>query len=195
MANDFAPVFEGWNVWSVYQKKDLDFELTMVGLDRDRRLRIWVEDAVRLGAPNAKVADPIDLKGGQIQILPSPPADLSVKARKEDVGGPSALMLDGPAELRTVRFFNRGAADHLTWPHDANYLLNEVFQPSASSPATTGGAPSTIGETVATGAAGAAGDLAKPLTGPVVAAVAVAAVVAGGVLAWKMGAFSGSGAR
>lgn len=158
MATDFAPVFPGWNVWTVYQVKDLnDTNPLFWGLDRDRRLRIWVEDAIRLGAPGTTVADPADLKGGQIEILPSVPKDLATTARKEDVGGSSAMVVDGPADLRTVRFFNRGAKGQLVWPHDDNYLLNEVLTPSPTSPATSSAPPTTIGGTVA----GGVGQVAK----------------------------------
>jgi len=156
---DFAPVFPGWNVWTVYQVKDLnDTNPLFWGLDRDRRLRIWVEDAIRLGAPSTRVADPADLKGGQIEILPSKPAELKTNARKEDVGGSSAMLVDGPAELRVVRFFNRGEQGQLTWPHDDNYLLNEVLTPSPSSPATSSAPPKTIGGTVGGGVAEVAKD-------------------------------------
>jgi hypothetical protein len=42
MADDtagFAPVFAGWNVWNVAQRRDLSFDPLMIGVDRDRRLR------------------------------------------------------------------------------------------------------------------------------------------------------------
>ncbi len=181
MSNDFAPVFEGWNVWAVWQQKDLDFEPMMVGIDRDRRLRIWVEDAVRLGAPGTMVADPIDLKGGQIEILPSVPSDLQVKARKEDVGGDSAMVIGGPGELRTVRFFNRGAPGKLVWPHDSNYLLDRVLTPSTSSPATSGPAPHTIGGTVGGGLA----EVAKPLLTGAAVVVGAGLAIGLGVVLWR----------
>jgi len=163
---DFFTVTPGWNVWSVYQVKDLDFSPLMVGVSRDRRLRIWVEDAVRLGAAGADVADAVDLKGGQVEILPGAGsvAGLKVAARKEGVSGPS-LLVDGPDDLRYVRFFNRGQAAQLAWPHDDNYLVNEVFEPSANVAATQGSAPSTIGDTtlkpVIEGVGEAAGTVAK----------------------------------
>src|SRR5262245_42136426 len=163
---DFAPVFAGWNVWNVWQKNDLDFEAAMVGLDRSRRLRIWVEDAVRLGAPGAVVADPLDLKGGQVEVLPTAPPELETAARKEGVGGP-AMLLDGPATLRTVRFYNRGAPSKLVWPHDSNYLLDSVLTPSTSSQATTCGPPGTIAQGVGSGVANAASEagVGKALVG------------------------------
>ena len=142
---DFATVFPGWNVWSVYQVKDLPFSPMMLGVSKERQLRIWVEDQVRLHAPGAVVADSIDLKGGQVEILPSKQAveGLHVAERKEQVGGP-VLLVEGPADLFYVRFFNRGVGSQLSWPHDGEYLLNEVFMPSDSSPATSGPAPTTI---------------------------------------------------
>jgi len=176
---DFATVFPGWNVWTVYQVKDLsDTNPLFWGLDRERRLRIWVEDKLRLGAAGAVVADPVDLKGGQIEILPSPPTDLSVIERKEGVGGASALIVDGPADLRTVRFFNRGAPSKLVWPHDDEYLLNEVFQPSPKAQSTSGPAPTTITNTVGSGVAGAASGFIWKSGLAVAAAAALALYIA-----------------
>lgn len=148
--SDFAPIFKGWNVWGVWQAKDLDFDLLMIGVSRDRRLQIWVEDAIRLGAAGASVADPLDLKGSQIQILPGAPEGLQVRARKEDVAGP-AMILNGPGELRYVRFFNRGNVSQLVWPRSTNYLLEKVYTPSDKAPATQGPAPTTISDTVSEG--------------------------------------------
>lgn len=142
---EFAPVFAGWNVWSVYQTLNLDFSILMVGLSRDSRLKIWVEDQVRLYAPDTAVADPVDLKGSQVQIVRGRPT-LPVLTRKEDV--PGTLLVDGPAELRYVRFFNRGKESKLLWPHDDNYLVNEVFRPSVSDPLTSGGGPLTTTQNI-----------------------------------------------
>jgi hypothetical protein len=148
---DFAPIYPGWNVWGVYQVKDLDFSIPMIGVSRDTQLRIWAEDLIRLNAPGATVADPLDFKGSKVEILHSRPS-LEVAARKEDVPGP-AMLLDGPADLRYVRFYNRGAAAALLWPRDPaeNYVLNEVFLPSKDSPATNGPGPDTIGSGVGGG--------------------------------------------
>jgi len=148
--SDFLTVYPGWNVWDVYQVKDLPFSIMMIGLDRDRQLRIWVEDAVRLGAPGASVADSIDLKGGQVQILNGLPTGLQSDQTKEQVSGP-AMTVKGPAQLRTVRFFNRGDKSTMAWPHDESYLLDKDYVPSASNPATSGPAPATIGTTVGGG--------------------------------------------
>lgn len=133
------PIFEGWNVWTVYQKNDLDFEAMMVGVDRDRRLRIWVEDVAK-ELPGSDVTDPVALKGSQVQILSAPPTDLQVAMDREHEPGELSL-LDGPATLRTVRFFNRGSSGVIPWAHDANYLLEAVYKPSPSSPVTTGPGP------------------------------------------------------
>lgn len=143
-----APVFPGWNVWSVWQVKDLPFSLSMIGVSRDRQLKIWVEDHVRLEAPGASVADPIDLKGGQIQILNARPSDLKIAKRKEEVSGPPLLIESQaePPELRFVRFFNRGAESSLPWPHDDAYLLEEILLPNPESPVTKGPGPGTITE-------------------------------------------------
>lgn len=141
--SDFVPVFPGWNVWTVWQVKDLsDLSPEFWGVSRDRRLRIWVEDWCRLRGVD--VAGALDLKGSQIEILPSTPKDLAVLKRKEEIGGP-ALTVEGPAELRVVRFYSRGSsAVPIPWPHDDEYLVEAVYQPSASSPATSGPAPSTV---------------------------------------------------
>ena len=173
-----APVFPGWNVWAVYELDDLPFSLLMVGVDRDRQLRIWVEDAVRLHAPGATVADPVDLKGPMIEILAGVPEGLKSAARKESVPGPP-MLTDGPASRRVVRFFNRGAEARLPWPHDGSFLLDEVYTPDAHNPATSGPGPATGGSAVTAPAAAAAhavGDVAK-----VVGAVLVGGAVLYGV--------------
>lgn len=140
----FASLFPGWNVWSVWQKNDLDFEPLMVGLDPDRRLRLWVEQ-VASSAPGAAVADPANplaLRGSQVEIIPSA-AGLSMLERKEMVPG-TALLLDGTATLKFVRFFNRGVGGVVPWPHDANYLVDGVFQPSEESPITSAPPPDSL---------------------------------------------------
>lgn len=134
---DFAPVFVGWNVWSVWAKNDLDFEFMMVGVSNERRLRIWVEDEVRLNAGGTKIADPLDLKGSKVEILPGKPKDLQVMAMRELVGGASVLLLDGPASLYYVRFFNHGAASRLVWPHNENFMLQDVFRPNPAAESTS----------------------------------------------------------
>lgn len=141
----FAPVFPGWNVWEVWQKDDLDLEPLMVGVSRDRRLRIWVEDVLDDAAGTA-VADPLNpaaLRGAQVEIIPAT-GKLEVAATKESVPGP-ALLLDSPATLRVVRFYNRGDFGVLAWPHDGNYLLDRVFVPSTDNPVTAAPAPSSLG--------------------------------------------------
>ena len=97
-----APVFPGWNVWKVWQVKDLPFSLMMFGVSRDLQLQIWVEDQVRLNAPGSDVADPADLKGSKVQIIADAPG-LSTAMAKESVPGP-AMVVSGPADLRVVRF-------------------------------------------------------------------------------------------
>ncbi len=137
---DFAPIFKGWNVWSVWAKDDLDFEFLMVGVSDERRLRIWVEDEVRTHLGSADVDDPIDLKGSQVEILHGPPEGLEPAAIKDKVSGP-IMLLDGKATLHYVRFFNRGNEGKISWPHDLNFLLDTVYQPSETSPVTQGPAP------------------------------------------------------
>jgi hypothetical protein len=102
---------------------------------------------VRLGAGGAKVADPVALKGSTIEILPARPEGLKSARIKESVPG-DVMLLDGPGEIRTVRFFNRGAASRLVWPHDGDHLLDEVLEPDDKNPATTGPPPNTTTDDV-----------------------------------------------
>lgn len=145
-----APVFPGWNVWQVWQLKDLPFSLMMLGVSSERQLRIWVEDQVRLNAGGSDIGDPVDLKGSSVQVIDSAPG-LATAMRKEDVPGGGAFLVSGPATLFTVRFFNKGSQTQLPWPHDDEYLLDAVLEPKADNPATSGPAPTTIGETVGHG--------------------------------------------
>lgn len=151
----FAPIFPGWNVWQVWQVKDLPFSISMIGVSPERQLRIWVEDQLRLHSA-ADVADPIDLKGGQIEVISGAPG-LATAMRKEDVPEGPTFIVDGPANLFTVRFFNKAGQSQIAWPHDGEYLLDAVLEPNATNPATTGPAPTTIGQTVGTG-------ITKPVT-------------------------------
>ena len=149
-----APVFKGWNVWAVDQVKDLDFTVLGICVSRDRQLQVWVEDHVRLDAPGTDVADPLDLKGSQVQILAGDaPAGLKVFRRKEQVPG-DVMLVNGESDLRLVRFFNRGQASSLPWPHDDNYILDAVYQPDPGQSITSGPPPREI-------ASGASGDLGK----------------------------------
>jgi hypothetical protein len=174
----FAPIFHGWNVWDVFGKNDLDFEIGGVGLSPEKRLRIWVDRAIRDGAPAAEVADPANpatLVGDVIGVLENAGA-LTPAVRKESVPGPPFL-LDGPATSHTVRFFNRGPETALSWPHSSNFLLDVAYQPSAASPITAGPGPGTLAGTVSDAA-----KAAEKTTKLVVTILAVAA--AGGALIW-----------
>lgn len=173
----FAPIFKGWNVWDVFAKNDLDFELSGVGASPERRLRIFVENSIVDGAPAAAVDDqdnPLKLVGSMIQVIKSP-GGLQVATRKEDVPGP-ALVLDGPATKHTVRFWNRGEDTELSWPQSSNFLLDAVYQPSTTSPITSGPAPSSLPGTL-----DQVGDSAKK-TATVVLTVAGVAVGLGVVI-------------
>src|ERR1700742_4307115 len=154
-----APIFAGWNVWAVWQVKDLPFSIMMLGVSRDRQLQIWVEDQTRVNG-GASTADPIDLKGSSVQILNGAPTDLQVAGRKESVSGPT-MAVEGDAELRYVRFYNRGDATSLPWPHDESYLLDSVYEPSKTSPTTNSAPPPTIGQTVGGGLASPIVDAGK----------------------------------
>lgn len=156
--NGMAPVFAGWNVWSLYQSTDPDdsfFDAAMhIGLGLDRLLQIWVEDKIKTEAPGTAVADPANpaaLRGDQIQIIPSPgtlPVLLNRLEQAPELAGVTHLGkpdASGTLQLRFVRFFNRGAPSVLPWPHDQNYLLESVYQPSAQNPLTNSPAPSSLG--------------------------------------------------
>ena len=135
----------------------------MLGVSPERQLRIWAEDKIRLGASAAKVADSIDLKGGQIELLKATPEGLQTDQRKEQVPGPS-MFVGGPASLHTLRFFNRGDKAFMTWPHDESYLLERTFVPSPTNPVTSGPAPNTIPETVGDGISSPATELLTKLS-------------------------------
>ena len=147
--SSFAPIFPGWNVWQVWQVKDLPFSVMMFGLSRDKQLQIWVDDELR-NHSGADVTDPINLKGSQIEIIDGAQG-LNPAMRKEDVPDGATFIVSGDADLRTVRFFNKGPQTTISWPHDDSYLLDAVMQPVESNPATSGPAPTTIGQDVAHG--------------------------------------------
>ncbi|HXC23126.1 MAG TPA: hypothetical protein VNU28_00960 [Solirubrobacteraceae bacterium] len=163
----FAPVFAGWNVWSVWQKNDLDIEIGSIGLDADRRLRVWVEDTAD-AASGAQLHDPLNpsvfhFDGDEVEIIPSD-AGLSVALGRETVPNATDLALDGPATLRFVRFYNRGAATILAWPHSSNYLLESVYMPSATNAATNAPAPESTGGDVKQAATAVAAGAGSVLT-------------------------------
>ncbi len=174
----FAPIFHGWNVWDVFAKDDLDTELGGIGLSPEKRLRIWVDRSIRDGAPAAEVADPANpttLVGDVIGVLDNA-GSLAPALRKESVPGP-AFLLDGPATVHTVRFFNRGPETAISWPHSSNFLLDVVYQPSAASPITSGAGPGTLAGTVS--------DAAKSAEKTTKLVLTIVAVAAGGAaLIW-----------
>lgn len=151
----FAPVFAGWNVWDVWHSNDpiqgIGGAIMNAGLSLERQLRIWVEDAVQDGAPGVAVADPANpaaLKGDQVQLLPNP-GGLAVAATRSEVPELAGALQIGEqgseATKTTVRFFNRGAAAVLPWPHDQNYVVDAVFEPSTTNPVTNAEPPSSLG--------------------------------------------------
>ncbi len=152
----FAPIFAGWNVWSVWQKDDLDFELGGVGLTDERRLRVWVEDTAD-AASGAQLHDPLNpsakhFDGDEVDVLQNA-AGLSVSVDRTSVpvGIPP---LEGAVTLRFVRFYNRGVPTVVPWPHSSNYLLEAVYAPAKDNPVTNAPAPVSATETVKEGAAG-----------------------------------------
>ena len=68
----FVPIFAGWNVWDIWQADDPSFSVMTLGESLERQLRVWVENAVKDGAPGAAVADPLNpaaLRGAQVQPI------------------------------------------------------------------------------------------------------------------------------
>jgi hypothetical protein len=162
----FAQLFKGWNVWDVWQSQDpvegLGGAILNAGVSLERQLRIWVEDWLREHAPAAAVADtanPFALKGSQVEIV-SNPAGLELLQTRADVPGLAGALQLGKEGSQgkkiTVRFFNRGDETATDWPHDENYLLDAVYQPSATNPLTNAAAPTSLG-----GAASGAADAAE----------------------------------
>lgn len=180
----FAQIFKGWNVWDVWQSQDPDTsivdDVANLGVPLERQLRIWVEDWIKDHAPAAAVADPWNpaaLRGAQVEIIPSA-GGLELLQSRADVPGVAGAVQVGKegsqAKKFTVRFFNRGDETATTWPHDKNYLLDGVYQPSASNPITSGAPPSSLAG-AASGAADAAGSALKVVG--VIAGVGVAALL------------------
>jgi hypothetical protein len=172
----FAPIFPEWNVWQFWGSEEPNQGLSGLifntGLSLQRQAQIWAEDTIK-EAPGVAVADPLNpaaLKGDQIQILPNA-GTLSVLLNRAEgaplLAGAQQLGDEGSkAILYTVRFWNRGTPGLMPWPHDENYLLENVFQPDPANPLTSGPAPSSLA-----GAASAAGEGLKD-TLKVVAVVA-----------------------
>jgi len=150
----FAPVFAGWNVWDLWQADDPDQSILgtiwHAGESQERLLRAWVETKLSDDAPGVAVADslnPAALRGDQVQAIPKV-SGLSAAAMRVDVPELAGAMqlgtADSKATLRSVRFFNRGDASFLPWPHDKNFVVETVYTPSASNPVTNGAAPGSL---------------------------------------------------
>jgi hypothetical protein len=175
----FAPIFAGWNVWDVWQATDPTFQVMMAGLSLDRRLRIWVENATK-EAPGVAVADPANpaaIVGDQVQIIPKVEGLELARSRGAvpELGGFQQVGSSGSgAALRTVRFFNRGTAGAVPWPHDENDLLENVWTPDASNPVTNAPQPSSLG--------GLATELSEDAKTALKVVAIGAGVVLGGVL-------------
>lgn len=152
----YAIVFPGWNVWSIWQAREPDHSLTdallYAGVPLDRQLRIWVEDKLE-ATPGVAVRDTLnigDLRGDRVQILPNAGtlkpaltrANIPELAGSVHLGKPDAR---GTLERPTVvRFYNRGQEAVLPWPHDKNYLLDTIYQPSESNALTNAPEPGSI---------------------------------------------------
>jgi hypothetical protein len=182
-----APVFPGWNVWSLWQADEPDQgvlgTIWHAGESNERLLRVWVEDQIRDNAPGAAVADPANpaaLSGDPVLPIPHP-TGLDITATRAEIpelAGATQLGTKGStAQLVSVRFFNRGNLAVLPWPHDANFLLDTVWTPSASSPLTTGPGPGTLAG-AASAAASAAGHALETVAWLAAAGAALALAIA-----------------
>lgn len=186
----FAPIFAGWNVWDIWQADSPSFSVMNVGLSLERQLRVWVENQIKDNAPGADVADPLNpaaLRGDQVQPI-AHPTGLAIAATRADIpelAGASLNSAGNTATLRSVRFFSRATAPigslvtSMAWPHDDDYLLNAVYQPSSSNPITSAPQPGSLAGT-ASAAADFAGSAIKVLAiggGVVLAVVLVTSLV------------------
>jgi len=184
-APGFAPIFPGWNVWQIWQADDPTFSIMTIGESLDRQLQVWVEDQIKDNAPGSAVADPANplaLRGDQIQIIPEV-TGLEVAAARGDIPEfAGALQIGTPkskAVRRWVRFWNRGSATSLPWPHDENYMLEDVYTPSSSSSITNAPQPGSLAGAASSAADAAASGL-KVLAvgaGVVLGVVVIAALV------------------
>lgn len=160
-----APVFAGWNVWDVYQATDPDEgilgKIWHAGIAQDQLLKLWVENQVEDNATGANVSDPLNpdpehSRGDEVQLLTTKPTGLGIAAARESAGLGGALQLGNAgsqAVLSSVRFYNRGKATVMPWPHDKNFVVDAVYAPDASNPLTNAPPPKTAGGTL--GALGA----------------------------------------
>lgn len=177
-----APVFAGWNVWDVWQANDPDQgilgSIWYAGVDQEQLLKLWVENQVEDNALGANVSDPLNpnlahKRGDQVQII-AKPTGLAIAAARESAGLGGALQVGNAgsqATLSSVRFFNRGKQTLMPWPHDKNFVVDAVYQPSPGNAITNGPGPSTTGEALESAAKGF-GEVVK-----------VIAIVGGGVVA------------
>lgn len=151
----FVPIFQGWNVWSVWAaddpKEGVLGTIWTLGESNERKLQVWIEDRIKDGALGAAVADPANpaaLRGDQIQIIPSSgtlSTDPAQNPNRPAGEVPKLGDTDKPTTLKFVRFFNRGNSAVMPWPADQNYELAAVYDPSASNPITDAVAPSSLG--------------------------------------------------
>ena len=101
----------------------------------------------RRGALNP---NPAHNRGDEVQII-AKPVGLSIAAARESAGLGGALQVGNTgsqATLSSVRFFNRGKATLMPWPHDKNFVVDAVYQPSTDNAITNGPGPSTTGAAV-----------------------------------------------
>jgi hypothetical protein len=161
----FVPIFAGWNVWDIWQADKPSFSVMTVGESLQRQLQVWIENAIKDGAPGAAVADPLNpaaLRGDQIQPI-APVKGLAIAATRADIPDLAGAKLDSggdTATLRTVRFWSRATAPRyalattMPWAHDDDYLLNVVYQPSAGNAVTNAPQPGSLAGTGSDIAAG-----------------------------------------
>ncbi len=187
--DNMTAIFPGWNVWKLYATDPLPFSLLDLGLSDERRVRIFVEDWVRTKS-DAKVADPLALKGSMVQVIAGVQGLVAVQ-RREDVDGP-LLTIKAPVKEWYVRFFNRaGDANTLLetgipfpqasvpWPHSPSIVLDRVYLPTKTSQITLGGPPPTIAGSTGAAIASTVDEVIVTPAGKTVLPIVGAAVVLG----------------
>lgn len=181
-----VPIFAGWNVWDIWQADKPSFDVMALGETLQRQLQVWIENQIKDNAPGSAVADPANplaLRGDQIQPI-SHVTGLAIAATRADIPELKDASLNSAgdtATLRTVRFWSRASAPQFSvatsmpWPHDDDYLLNVVYQPSAKSPVTNAPQPGSLA-----GAASAAAAAGSSILSTV--AIVGGVVLVGGVI-------------
>lgn len=173
----FATVFPGWNVWDVWQATSPDEgvlgTIWHAGITQDQLLKIWVENQIEDNASGANLSDPLNpnpekFRGDQVQILITKPTGLAQAEIRHDIPELAGALQLGkagsPAVLRSVRFYNRGQGTVMPFPHDQNFVVETVYQPSLTNPITNSEPPKTVGGAIKDAATASAHALGEAVT-------------------------------